>query len=187
LKKIILASNSPRRAMLLNQIKLNFEVIPPKIDEKIDYNLSKEEIVKKLSYEKSFAVAKNIKKDFFVVGADTLVVKNEQILGKPKNHEDAKNILEFLSGTWHEVITGFTIIDIGTSRIITEYEVTKVKMYELSNQEINEYILTEEPFDKAGGYGIQGLGSLLIEKIEGCFYNIVGLPIPKFYKSLKLL
>lgn len=177
--KIILGSGSPRRKELLEQIGMKFQVITSNTAEKFDDNLSPQEVVKLLSEEKAVAVASLVKEDSIIIGADTIVVIDNKILGKPKDEEDAYKILDILSGKKHKVITGVTVVKKTDDKImcLTKYEETSVYMAELSKRDICEYIKTREPMDKAGAYGIQGKGALLVEKIEGDYFNIVGLPL----------
>lgn len=184
MKKLILASASPRRVQLLNQIGLCFDVFPADIDETLVQCLGANEMVKKLSFEKAEAIAKRHAGDFLVIGADTVVVKGK-ILGKPKDALEAFEILDYLRGDWHEVITGITVYDTKSSKYISDFEITRVKMKNYSKNTILSYIKTKEPLDKAGAYGIQGIGSLLVEKIEGCFFNVVGLPLAKLSSVLE--
>lgn len=184
-KKIYLASISKRRFYLFNQIGFDFEVCPSNIVEKFDLNKSPEENVKTLSYLKAFEVAQTIQNGY-IVGADTIVVLNGEILGKPVDDYDAFRILKKLSNREHKVYTGFTIIDKPSGKKISDYELTYVKFRELTDEEIKEYIASQSPMDKAGAYGIQDdYGSLFVEKINGCFYNVVGFPLTKFYVTLK--
>lgn len=176
MKRIILASASPRRSELLRQVGIEFEIIPSNIIETIDESLKPEDFAKMLSYQKALSVAKGLESRSVVLGADTIVVKNG-ILGKPEDEEDAFGMLKSLQGDWHEVITGITLVDSSGLESIKEYEKTRVKMRTLSEKDIKAYIKTGEPMDKAGAYGIQGVGALLVEKIEGCYFNVVGLPL----------
>jgi septum formation protein len=184
MKKLILASSSPRRFELLKQIGLDFEVYPADINETIVPGLLATEFVQNLSLEKASYTAKKLKGDFIVIGADTVVMKNV-ILGKPDDEQQAFEMLKSLSGNWHEVLTGITVYDVGSSKYISNYEITRVKMKNFSKETINSYIKTGEPFDKAGAYGIQGIGALLVEKIEGCYFNVVGLPLSKLSSMLE--
>ena len=177
MKKVVLASSSPRRYEMLKQIGLKFEVIPADIEEVIDTKLIPENMVQKLSYDKAFYVANKFN-NLIVIGADTIVLKDE-ILGKPNNEEHAFKMLKSLQGAWHEVITGVTVIDSSDLRYVNAFEKTRVKMKPLSESDIRSYIKTGEPMDKAGSYGIQGKGAVLVEKIEGCYSNVVGLPLMK--------
>lgn len=183
-KQIILASVSPRRKELLKEIGLKFKVVKSDFKEYIDPKLKPHQLAKKLSLEKAKTVYKNYKNSI-IIAADTFVVCEGIILGKPKNKEDAKKMLEFLSGKSHLIITGFTIIH--GNNVITKSQETKVYMKEISNEEINAYIRTKEPFDKAGAYAIQGRAKKFIEKIEGDLSSAIGLPIHSLMAELKKL
>lgn len=178
MKEIVLASASPRRSKLLEQIGLEFQVLPSDIEEYVDTDLRAEEIAKRLSYDKAMDVAQKLGKDALVIGADTIVVKNK-ILGKPQSEKEAYEMLKALQGKWHSVITGVTVVDALSLKNIKGYEKTRVKLRKLSDDEIVSYINTGEPMDKAGSYGIQGIGAVLVERIEGCYFNVVGLPLTK--------
>lgn len=183
-KKIVLASASPRRQVLLRQVGFSFEVRPSDVDEDSVSGSNAETIVKELSKQKAADVARFFE-NAFVVGADTLVVLNDVILGKPKDPDDAIRMLKSLSGNEHLVYTAFTIHERPSDKYVTEYEVTKVKFRELAFDEIQEYVLSGSPLDKAGAYGIQDdYGALFVERVEGCFYNVVGFPLTKFYMTL---
>lgn len=184
MREIVLASASPRRSELLKQIGLKFEIVPSDVDENIDSNLIPEEVVMGLSCRKALDVAKKIDNRVLVIGADTIVVK-DRILGKPVNDQDAFNMLKSLQGDWHNVITGVCVIDTDGFKIVKGFERTRVKMRNLQDREIYSYIATGEPADKAGAYGIQGMGALLVEKIEGCYFNVVGLPLSKLAEMLE--
>lgn len=175
--KIILASKSPRRIELLKLLKIDFEVIPSNIDENIS-----EKDPKLLAEKLSYLKAMSIKKDGVVLAADTVVTLDKEIFGKPRDYKDAFRMLKSLSGKWHTVITGVTIKF--KDELITFSEKTNVKFKNLSKELIEFYINTAKPFDKAGGYGIQELGSVLVEKIEGDYFNVVGLPISKVWDIL---
>ncbi len=185
--EFVLASASPRRKKLLEMIGLDFEVIPSQIEEVIEDKQSPEVLVKNLAYQKAISVVekKDYIKDKIVIGADTVVVKDNEVLGKPKDFADAYEMLSLLNNSCHNVLTGISIIK--DEQVITDFKQTKVYFNKLAPREIKDYIATGEPFDKAGGYGIQGKGSVLIEKIEGCFYNVVGLSINKFVSMIKKL
>ncbi len=179
MKKIILASASPRRSELLKQMGIVFDVFASDVDEIIDITKSPDDMVKILSCSKAYDVAGRISRKALVIGADTVVVKDE-ILGKPENYEDAVRMLLKLQGRWHFVYTGITVIDTyGDLFHVSDFEKTRVKMRKLTLGEIKAYAATNEPYDKAGAYGIQGLGAMLVEKIDGCYFNVVGLPIKK--------
>lgn len=184
MKKIILASASPRRKELLAKIGLKFSIEKSNIKEDLGTNLSPKKLAEYLSYRKAYKISKK-HSNATIIAADTLVVLNNKVIGKPKNSKDAKKILRKLSGKAHSVITAFTIIDTKTNKISTRSVETKVFMKKLTEKEINYYIKTEEPLDKAGAYGIQGFGGIFIEKIDGDYYNIVGLPLTTFIKELK--
>ena len=184
MKEIVLASASPRRLELLKQIGLEFSVFPSDIDERIDIDSTPEEAVQSLSFRKAVDVAGKLQNSPLVIGADTIVFK-DSILGKPENEDHAFRMLKMLQGGWHEVITGITVIDSSNGNHLSGYEKTRVKMRKLSDGMISSYIHTGEPLDKAGAYGIQGMGALLVEKIEGCYFNVVGLPLLKLSLMLE--
>ncbi|MCX7711356.1 MAG: Maf family protein [Clostridia bacterium] len=184
MKDIVLASASPRRLELLKQIGITFRVIPSDIEEKVDDCLPAGIVAENLAFEKAVSVAKQIKSDTLVIGADTIVVK-DRILGKPQSEENAFEMLKSLSGSWHEVITGVTVVDCLTMEYRRQHEITRVKMRELSESTINAYVGTGEPVDKAGAYGIQGIGAVLVERIEGCYFNVVGLPLTRLVGMLE--
>ncbi len=185
MKDIVLASASPRRSQLLKQIGLDFRVLTSDVDETIDKTISAEEAVKYLSVKKASDVSGKIAKGPLIIGADTVVVK-DVILGKPRDEEEAFSMLKSLQNQWHEVITGITVIDTLTGKVISDFEKTRVKMRSLSDSMIHSYINTKEPFDKAGAYGIQGMGAILVERLEGCYFNVVGLPLTKLTMILEL-
>ena len=179
--KIILASNSPRRKELLQLNGIDFEVIPSNVDEVIDHELNVYENVMNLAKIKCLDVyQKNTGRT--VLAADTIVVFNNEILGKPKDEKDAFRMLSLLSGQTHEVITGVAVAK--DNGVEVSYEVSKVVFKNLTEEEIFEYISTKEPMDKAGSYAIQGIGGKFIEKFEGDFNNIVGLPVELVKKML---
>lgn len=184
MRKIILASSSPRRAEILENLGIAFDIIPSDYDEP-KVNKSPEELVCYYAKNKALNVACKSKEDDIIIAADTIVTIDDTIIGKPKSKEDAFNILSRLSGKEHNVITGIYIICSKAGLYHGDYEKTKVFFKNLSHREIWDYINTEEPMDKAGAYGIQGLGGLFVEKIEGNYYNVVGLPINKIYSVLR--
>lgn len=179
--KIVLASNSPRRKELIKLLGYPFEVCSREVEELINPQLSPEENVKHLAKLKAEAVATDYA-SHWVIGADTMVCLQNHVLGKPKNEADAEEMLQLLSGKKHRVITGVALMK--EDKIITFCETTYVQMKELTKDEIRAYIATREPLDKAGAYGIQGKGAIFIERIEGDYYNVVGLPIHQVYKRL---
>ena len=183
MKKIILASNSPRRREILAAAGIRFEVIPSEIEENITAD-SPEELVKGLSLLKCTDVAEGMGPGFIVIGADTIVVHDGQIMGKPKDGADAFNMLKSLKGDTHAVYTGVTVIDTDTGKEMTFNERCEVRMFDVSNEAIRKYIETGEPMDKAGAYAIQGRGAFLVERINGDFYTVMGLPIARLMKVL---
>ncbi|MEK7818612.1 MAG: nucleoside triphosphate pyrophosphatase [Bacteroidota bacterium] len=182
--KFILASNSPRRKYLLNQIGLKFKIHPSKISENVLKNETPKENVLRLSLQKAIDVSKSYK-DEIVIGADTIVVLNDKILGKPKSKNDAVKMLNRLSNNSHFVYTGFAFVDSKTKKSFTGFEKTKVTFRKLTTDEIKLYVSSGSPMDKAGAYGIQDdFGAVFIKKINGCYYNVVGLPLQNFFISL---
>ena len=183
-KKLILASSSPRRARLLRQVGFEFDVVPSRVNE--EYNGGEPLLfAREMSLLKGEDVAAEYG-DAIVLAADTIVLLNDAILGKPETPEMAKQMLRELSGRMHEVITGFTIIDRGTNTSETDHEITRVRFRELDHDEIDRYVASGSPMDKAGAYGIQDdFGAVFVERIEGCYYNVVGLPLQKVYGHLK--
>ena len=177
---IILASGSPRRKQLLEQIDLEFEVVPSQIYEDFSLNLSPTDFVEYYAQEKAKDVA-NSYPDKWVIGADTIVVFESHILGKPKNEKDSFQMLKRLSGNTHQVITGVSIQNIKQDISDSFHERTNVTFNTLSDNIINYYIDTYEPFDKAGSYGIQDWFSVCVNRIDGCFYNVMGFPLSSFY------
>ena len=199
MSQIILASQSPRRKELLEQIGLEFEICPAKGEEIITKTIP-EEVVMELSKQKAEEVAAMVStyaqehkdittpSDILVIGADTVVAYDGKILGKPVDEADAKRMLTMLSGNTHSVFTGVTLVLIdksGRAGELVFYEKTDVKMHEMTELEIDRYIATGEPMDKAGSYGIQGKCAIYIEKIEDDYNNVVGLPIARIYQELK--
>ena len=170
---VILASQSPRRIELLKTVIENFRVVPSKIDEICDTDLSPEENAILLGRKKATSVAK-LHPHHLVIGADTLVVLENKIIGKPTDTENARQILRQLSGQEHKVITGVAVVH---SKIFSAASISRVRIKTLTSNEINPYVKSEEPMDKAGAYAIQGKGSFLVESYDGPYSNIVGLPI----------
>ncbi len=179
---IILASASPRRRELMANIGLDFTVKVADVDEVIPQNAKPYEVVMSLAVQKAQAVAEE-NPDAIIIGADTVVALDDEILGKPKSHADAAEMLGNLSGRRHTVYTGVAIIH--GENIKSFYEATEVEFYLLTENEIDGYVATDEPMDKAGAYGIQGKGALLVKKIDGDYFNVVGLPVAKLYRELR--
>lgn len=182
--KIILASGSPRRKALLKQIDLDFQVAVSKVHEDFTIDLSPSEFAEYYAREKASDIANRFPEDL-VVGADTIVVLDGKILGKPENARESYAMLKSLSGRTHTVITGVSLLNRGFDYTDTFHELTDVTFNQLSQPDIEHYINTYEPFDKAGSYGIQDWFSIHVRKIEGCFYNVVGFPLSRFYNALK--
>ena len=183
--RIILASQSPRRRELLGQMGFNeFEICPAKGEEMIDPALHPAQLVEELSRQKAVEVfSQTAQPDALVIAADTVVSLEDQVMGKPRGEEEAQEMLRLLSGRIHTVYTGVTIC-CGRHQV-TEYESTQVRFRTLTEEEITAYVATGEPMDKAGAYGIQGIGSLLVEGIEGDYFNVVGLPVCRLGRMLR--
>ena len=184
----ILASGSPRRKELLELMGLEFKVIVSQADEdSVSKDLKPELYVQELALLKASATAKEVlrNKNAVIISADTIVTLDGQILGKPKDEDDAFNMLSKISGGEHEVYTGYCVMRISDGKAVCGKVRTKVKFKDLSDDKIRGYINSGEPMDKAGAYGIQGLGSLLIEKIDGDYFNVVGLPISALADTLE--
>lgn len=182
--KIILASSSPRRNAILKNLGMKFEVIPSKCDESAP-NIPPEEMVCYIAKKKAMDVKNRCSREDVIIAADTVVSIDNKIIGKPKNMQEAFDTLRNLSGREHKVITGICIMCEDSNVCYQSFEVTKVFFKSLSDEEIWDYINTSEPLDKAGSYGIQGFGGLFVEKIDGCYYNVVGLPIKIIYKVFR--
>ena len=182
---IFLASQSPRRKKLLDQIGLMFSTFSVELDEVINEDEKPDAAVMRLASEKLSKAEEKSKKGI-IITADTIVVLGNEIIGKPKNKKDAFNILKKLSGRTHSVYTGFAIKNCVTDKMVIDYEKTSVTFRDLSDNEILEYIKDGSPLDKAGAYGIQDdYGAVFVSKINGCYYNVVGLPLSKVFLSLQ--
>ncbi|MGL5346073.1 MAG: Maf family protein [Peptostreptococcaceae bacterium] len=181
---IILASSSPRRKEILENTKLEFSIVKSDVEEYISEDESPEQAVMRLAFEKCMDVALK-HEDSLVIGADTIVVLDDMILGKPKDESEACYMLKNLSNRVHQVITGISLINLKGNKKIIDYVVSNVKFKDLSEEDIKDYIQTNESLDKAGSYGIQGYGALLVEEIQGDYFNIVGLPISRLSDILK--
>ena len=186
MRKIILASASPRRRELLEQGGLPFTVIPSQAEEKITTE-QPGQAVEELSYLKCSDIYEKSLGDVLVIGADTVVASEGKILGKPSSQKDAVKMLQSLQGREHEVYTGVTIMarEGNENRKKTFHEKTKVVFYPMSDEEIRSYVNTGEPMDKAGAYGIQGKSAVFIKEISGDYNNVVGLPLARLYQELK--
>ncbi len=184
MKKIILASGSPRRKELLTAAGIKFDIDVSDYEEDMTLDLSPHELAKYLSKGKASTVAER-HKDAVIVAADTFVVLKGEILGKPHTKEKAKEMLKKLSGQTHSIVTGFTIIDTATGKTISEAHESKLYFREILLEEINEYVASGEPLDKAGAYAVQGGGGKFVEKIEGDYSNIIGIPMKAFLEKLR--
>jgi septum formation protein len=183
-KPIILASASPRRRELLQQIGLSFQTAPAHVDERVMAGEEPETYAARLAEDKARSVAKKFSTGV-IIAADTIVVLENAILGKPADAADAERMLVKLSGKMHRVITGLAVMDAVTGKMLTRTAITRVWFRNLSAHEITSYVATKEPLDKAGAYGIQGKGALLVERIDGCYFNVVGLPLVLLNEILK--
>lgn len=179
---VILASASPRRRQLLEQVGLCFTAQASDVAEEAKPGLSPAEWAKSLAVDKATSVAETADSETVVIGADTIVVYKAEVFGKPCNQEQARAMLQTLAGQQHQVITGVAVV--GGGEVFSDYAVTLVTFRNLTQSEIDSYIGTAEWKDKAGAYGIQGMGALLVERIEGCYANVVGLPLVTLYRLL---
>ena len=182
---LVLASQSPRRKLLLKQIGLTFSVRPSAVPEDVLDHEPPEHNAKRIALSKAIEVSKHVRRGI-VIGADTIVVIGNQILGKPRSKAEARRMLRTLSGKRHTVYTAFALIDVETGRRVVKLEKTKVWFRDLSRKEINDYVASGSPMDKAGAYGIQDdYGAVFVRSVEGCFYNVVGLPLTMFFTTLR--
>ena len=179
---IILASASPRRSELMTLAGFRFDVICADIDEIVPEKALPQEVVMSLALQKAQAVAKDHRKSA-VVGSDTVVALDGKILGKPRSEKEAAEMLRSLSGRIHKVFTGVAIVC--GDKVTSFFDETEVEFYPLTDEEISDYVATGEPMDKAGAYGIQGRGAVLVKRINGDYFNVMGLPISKVYRELK--
>lgn len=181
---LVLASASPRRAELLRQVGIPFTItIPDVIEEKYN-SLAPHEMVVRLSQEKALAVSGPLEEGI-ILAADTVVLHRGVIMGKPVDQIEALQMLRLLSGDRHSVLTGLTLLDAASGKYESRASITKVWMANLSESDLDAYVATGEPLDKAGAYGIQGRAALFVEKIEGCYFNVVGLPLNLLYNMMK--
>lgn len=182
--KIVLGSQSPRRQQLLKGLDIEFEILTSDADENFSPDLKKEEIPLFLSQQKAKAIQQKLSGNYLLITCDTIVWINDSVLNKPIDVADAKRMLHILSGKTHEVFTGVTLTS--KEKSVSFFDKTLVSFKELTEAEIDYYISTYKPFDKAGSYGVQEwLGYIAIDKIEGCFFNVMGLPLRKLYRELE--
>ena len=184
MKKIVLASASPRRREILEKTGLNFSICASDYKENLDLSLKPHKLARFLSLKKAEAVAHKYK-DAIIIAADTFIYFKDRLLGKPHTGAAAEKMLRLLNGKVHSVITGYTVMDTASGQIVSKSVVTKVYFRKIAEDELSAYVRSREPLDKAGAYGVQGLGAVFIEKIEGDFFNVVGLPLCALTESLK--
>jgi septum formation protein len=185
---LVLASGSPRRRQLLEALGADFVVVPPQVSEEGLESMAPEAAVRKLARDKALEVSRRLKgpaRRRIILAADTVVAYRHHVLGKPRDPADAVRMLGMLSGKWHQVYTGICLIEGRSGKMHTGYECSRVKFRRLSPEYISNYVASGEPLDKAGSYGIQQLGALLVEQVEGCYFNVVGLPLVRLDRMLK--
>ncbi len=184
--KLILASASPRRAELLRQIGIDFSIAPADVDESTNGFSEAGKYAMEMSKRKALQVSQtlkdNLNENLLVLGSDTVVSVDNRIFGKPSNRSQAQEMLKAMENRWHVVTTGMTLIRPKTMQMLSETEITRVKMSDFSQGFIEKYISTKEPYDKAGGYAIQEYGSIMVECIDGCYFIVVGLPLHRLSK-----
>jgi septum formation protein len=186
--KLILASASPRRAEILRDAGFIFDVCPAHVDESRFPRERAADYVSRLASSKAQLIAQPLMakgEKAFVIGADTVVVAGRHILGKPADAADARRILRLLSGKTHKVLTGVSIVSVPSGNEALHLETTRVQFLRLSDRDIRDYLATGEPFDKAGAYGIQGIGGRFVRRIEGCYFNVMGLPLSRVWSMLR--
>jgi len=177
---LVLASSSPRRKELLGTLGIPFEICASDVDESFPEHLAPQDVVEELAFRKAFEVYKKYRNDPYprmIIGSDTIVVLEDAILGKPKNAEEAFAMLKRLQGRTHKVYTGVALVDAHSGEKLVAHRMTAVSMKAMTPSQIKRYVATGEPLDKAGAYAIQGIGATLVEHIEGCYFNVVGLPL----------
>lgn len=184
-KRIVLASQSPRRKEILSMVLPEFDIVVDNSEEVVKEGISPEETVKELAIQKAVNVSDKIDYDAIIIGADTVVSIDGEIFGKPEDEADARRMLKKLSGSENVVCTGFAVIDTGSGKTICDVERTTVCFREMTDDEIDAYIKTGEPMDKAGAYGMQGIGGLFISGIKGDYFNVVGLPLCALSRMLR--
>jgi len=185
MKKLILASGSPRRKELLSYFKIPMEIIKPDIEEHVDPKLTPEEVVKSLAFQKGEAVVKKIGTQNPVISSDTIVVLDEKILGKPEDKEDAMKMMRTLSGRTHYVFTGVAVFF--KDKVDVFAVKSGVTFKKLTEKEIKDYCDTDEPYDKAGAYAVQGIGSFMVRSIDGSYSNVIGLPVSEVIEHFQKL
>jgi len=181
---LVLASQSPRRRALFELLGLDFRVDPADVPEDAPDGLPPVQVAETIAREKAAATARR-HANAIIVGADTIVVLDDRILGKPADVKDAVRMLRTLSGRTHEVYTGFAVLATPENRMVAAVERTRVHFRTLDDEEIRDYVATGQPLDKAGAYGIQDQSAIFVDRIEGCFYNVVGFPLARFYQVCK--
>ncbi len=175
-KEIVLASSSPRRRYLLGLVRIKHSVVTPRVREEDHAHENPVKHVLRLSRLKALSVRREVREGI-ILGADTIVVLDGDILEKPTGRADARRMLRRLTGRWHQVYTGLALVDAASGKRVEGYERSLVKIRRMTDTEIDAYIATGEPMDKAGSYGIQGHGAAIVEKVNGCYFNVVGLPL----------
>jgi septum formation protein len=188
--KLILASSSPRRAEVLRNAGFVFQVLPADVDETRLPQEPAEDYVRRVAQAKAHVVAERVRtagERAIVIAADTIVLAESQILGKPKDAEDARRMLRLFSGRTHAVLTALCVINIPTGKELLHVEKTRVEFLKMSEEAIESYIQSGEPFDKAGAYGIQGIAGRFATRIEGCYFNVLGLPLSRLWTTLQAL
>lgn len=186
--KLILASSSPRRAQILRDAGFDFTIQPANVDESLAPGEAVEAYVARIAQAKAHAVAGRALADgtpAIVIAADTVVLAGKQILPKPKDADDARRMLRLLNATTHEVLTGLFVIRAYDGISFAHLERTRVEFTRISDLDIDAYIQTKEPFDKAGAYGIQGIGGRFVRKVDGCYFNVMGLPLSRLWEILR--
>lgn len=181
--RLVLASASPARADLLRQIGFRFDVVPSRISEDTASDADPSKTVETLALAKAQHVA-CMERDAVIIAADTVIVLDGTVLGKPLDAEDARTMLRRMSGRWHQVVSGLAVVDAPSGRLAACHEATCVRMAELSPEFVDGYVSTGEPLGKAGAYAIQGRGALLVDRIVGCYFNVMGLPVARLRELL---
>ena len=181
--KLILATSSPRRKDLFDKFNIDYLAVESNIIEKLSISDNPIQFAMTMAFSKAYNVAKQYDQDI-VIGADTIVVYKDEILGKPKDEDDAYRMLKALSGKEHDVISGICLVNLSRKIKVVDFDITRVKFRDISDGIIMKYIATKEPLDKSGAYGIQDFGGLLVESIHGSYYNVIGLPLVKLDELL---